>query len=62
LSNASGDHVHQDLLIWDNFRRSLDKMCFHNLGNARITLTGTKFRTGVETDRVSEDRSRETCR
>src|SRR5438045_1457406 len=39
LSNASGDHVHQDLLIRNNFRRSLNEMCFHNSGNARIRLT-----------------------
>jgi hypothetical protein len=40
LSNAPGHHIHQDLLIRNNFRRSLDKMWFHNLGSARITLTG----------------------
>ncbi len=39
LSNASGDHVHQDLLIRNNFGRSLNEMCFHNSGNARIRLT-----------------------
>jgi hypothetical protein len=61
LSDASGDHVHQDLLIRNNFGRGLNEMCFHNLGNVRITLTWTKFRTGVESDRVSGNRSRETC-
>src|SRR6516165_3637576 len=30
LSNASRDHVHEDLLIWNNFRRRLDEMCHHN--------------------------------
>jgi len=26
LSNASRDHVHEDLLIWNNFGRGLDEM------------------------------------
>ncbi len=32
LSNASGNHVHQDLLIGNNFRRGLNETSFHNFG------------------------------
>jgi hypothetical protein len=39
LSNAPRDHVHQDMPIWNDFGRGVNEMCFHNLGNARITLT-----------------------
>ena len=39
LSNAARDHVHQDMPIRNNFGRGLNEMCFHKLGNARITLT-----------------------
>jgi hypothetical protein len=49
LSNALGDHVHQDFWIRNNFGSGFDQIRIHNLAHNDDQADGIKLRNGVGT-------------